>query len=92
MTHGKNIYSVDVDGRIFIIIIIVIIINEVVFNTLRRQQPAPKSSSLQLTTKGCESFHSHLSKYFYHPHPDIKFFHNQVKIISKRNLRKVTKC
>jgi len=32
------------------------------------------SSSVQLTTNTCESFHSHLSKYFHHPHPDISLF------------------
>ena len=32
------------------------------------------SSSLQLATKDCESCHSHLSKYFCHPHLDISLF------------------
>jgi len=33
-----------------------------------------KSSSVHLTTKACESCHSHMSKYFYHPHLDINLF------------------
>jgi len=50
------------------------------------------SSSLQLTTKACESFHSHFSKYFYHPRPDINLFTIKLKEYQNRvyiNLRSV---
>jgi hypothetical protein len=40
---------------------------------------ASRSSSLQLTTKACVSFHSHLNKYFYHPHAHINFFIMKLK-------------
>jgi hypothetical protein len=52
MTHGTIIQFIRVDGCTFIIIIIIIIIHEgVSFTTLRRQQTASNSSSLQLKTK-----------------------------------------
>jgi hypothetical protein len=34
---------------------------------------------LQVTTNACESFHSHLKKYFYHNHPDNNLFIMKLK-------------
>lgn len=39
---------------------------------------ATHSSSLQLTTNACESFHAHFGKYFYTPHPNINLFMTQI--------------
>jgi len=49
-------------------------------------------SSLQLTTKGCESLSLTLIEILLTFTPRRHFFQTQLKIISKRNLRKVTKC
>jgi len=74
MTHGTIIQSIDGDGHTFIIII-----REVLLFNTPDDKLHQNSSSLQLTTNACESFHSHLSKYLYHPKPDINLFIMKLK-------------
>ena len=74
MTHGTTIQSADGDTRTFIIIII-IIIHQVLFITHSDNNKLHhNSSSLQPPTNASASLHSHVSKYFYHPHHDINSF------------------
>ena len=78
MTHGTIIQCLDGEGRPCVIIII--IIHEVVLLTqLKDNNLHQNSSSPRPTMNPCESFDLHLSKYFYHPHPDISLFIMKLK-------------
>jgi len=71
---------------LLLLLLLLIIQSVVLFNTSRRQYITlhQNSSTLHLTKNVCESFHSHLSKYFYRPHSDINLF--IIKLNEYRNL------
>jgi 16S rRNA A1518/A1519 N6-dimethyltransferase RsmA/KsgA/DIM1 with predicted DNA glycosylase/AP lyase activity len=70
----------DVHSLLLLLLLLLLLFIKLYYLTyLNDNKLHQNSSSLQLVMEACESLHSHLPKYFYHPHPHISSFTVKLK-------------
>ena len=80
MTYGTIIHCLDGNGVHFLLLLLLLLLMKFYYLTqLKDNNQHQNISSPRRTMNSCESFDLHLSKYCYHPHPDINLFIMKLK-------------